>query len=724
MSDGAVLRTEYWNLSTGTVRTGATGHGESLTDMESYLLPLDAARGSALYSWGVAAGLTVQAAAGPPGVTVSTGTALDSAGRLILVPENGTVIIDQTVDPGQLQDVPTVVVGADGVTLPTAGAPAACLLTLTWREVAADSTLANAPVLLHAPWLRLVPAAGFQDTGDQVVLAQLTLDGAGNVAALSTGPRRLVGVPAGRLELRVPRLQDTGTATVDQRPAAALAADENGTVTLSLLAGPAPQTALTIDGLTAQATLAARLIAPALRVSSAAGQSYELSSGTDGMWHFTDASANADRLVVDTTGRVGVGLSSVPPARILHVEGSEVHSGGSSGGFSFAGRDVGRLVDNPGAGERWVWYAQDGSARLWSGFDRISVSASGEGGGLDVARRMRVRQAQDASAGIWFYQTRPNADRGFVGMADDTHIGLWGNTGSGWGLQMDTGTGELQFGGNFGRPGGASTLSLFGSRIGDVGNGILFLRSGGNVVAFDGGDNVGINTTSPQSPLDVSGPATAITARGGGNIFQAGVLATGNIGVWAVGSNDGILASGPNFAGAFQGNVQVTRDLQVTGSISKGGGGFRIDHPADPAGKYLSHSFVESPDMLNVYAGTAVTGDDGEAVVSLPGYFETLNTDHLFQLTPAGQLAQAAVIGGVRENRFTIRTDKPGVTVCWQVTGVRQDKWAQQHRIRPEQDKADADRGLFLHPEVHDQPPARSLIRLPDDAATTTGGQR
>lgn len=718
MSDGAILRTEYWNLSTGTVRTGATGHGESLTDMESYLLPLDAARGSALYSWGVASGLGVQAATDPPGVTVSTGTALDGNGRLILLTENGTAIIDQTVDPSQLQDVPTVVVGANGVTLPTAGAPTDSLLTLTWREVADDSTLANAPVLLHAPWLRLAPAAGFQDTGDQVVLAQVTLDGAGNVTALAAGPRRLVGVPAGRLELRVPRLQDPAAGPVDQRAAATLAADENGTVTLSLLGGPAPQAALTIDGVTAQATLPATLTAPGLRVSSAAGHSYEMSSGSDGLWHFTDASANADRLVVDTAGNVGVGLSSGSPQRTVHIEGSEVHSGGSSGGFSFADRSVGNFVNVPGAGERWVWYAQDGSARLWSGSDRISVSAAGEGSGLDVGRRMRVRQAHDASAGIWFHQSTPDADRGFVGMADDTHIGFWGNTGANWGLQMDTGTGFVQFGSDFGRPGGASTLSLFGSRIGDAGNGILFLRSGGAVVAFDGGDNVGINTTSPQSPLDVSGPATAIIGRGGNAAFSAGVLGTGNIGVWAAGSNDGILASGSNFAGSFLGNVQVTRDLQVVGGISKGGGGFRIDHPADPDRKFLSHSFVESPEMLNVYAGTAVTGDDGEAVVSLPGYFEALNSDHLFQLTPVGQLAQAAVTGRVRENRFTIRTDKPGVTVCWQVTGVRQDKWAQHHRIRPEEDKAEADRGYFLHPEVHDQPAARSLTRLPEhDAA-------
>jgi hypothetical protein len=32
-----LVRTEYWNPSTGTVRTGSTGHGESLADVETYL---------------------------------------------------------------------------------------------------------------------------------------------------------------------------------------------------------------------------------------------------------------------------------------------------------------------------------------------------------------------------------------------------------------------------------------------------------------------------------------------------------------------------------------------------------------------------------------------------------------------------------------------------------------------------------------------------------------
>ena len=46
--------------------------------------------------------------------------------------------------------------------------------------------------------------------------------------------------------------------------------------------------------------------------------------------------------------------------------------------------------------------------------------------------------------------------------------------------------------------------------------------------------------------------------------------------------------------------------VKITGNLEKGGGSFKIDHPLDPANKYLCHSFVESPDMKNVYDGVVV----------------------------------------------------------------------------------------------------------------------
>jgi hypothetical protein len=41
--------------------------------------------------------------------------------------------------------------------------------------------------------------------------------------------------------------------------------------------------------------------------------------------------------------------------------------------------------------------------------------------------------------------------------------------------------------------------------------------------------------------------------------------------------------------------------------------------------------------------------------------------------------------------------------VSWQVTGVREDAWAQQNRIQIEQDKPQELRGTYLNPEAFGQ---------------------
>jgi hypothetical protein len=140
------------------------------------------------------------------------------------------------------------------------------------------------------------------------------------------------------------------------------------------------------------------------------------------------------------------------------------------------------------------------------------------------------------------------------------------------------------------------------------------------------------------------------------------------------------------------------------GTVFKTGGGFMIDHPTDAENRYLCHSFVESPEMLNIYSGNIETNDQGEAIVGLPDYFEDLNSDFTYNLTVIGQFAQAIVAEEVRENAFTIRTDQPNVRVSWQVTGVRKDHWAEANRIVVEQDKPEEERGKYLHPEAFEKP--------------------
>jgi hypothetical protein len=79
------------------------------------------------------------------------------------------------------------------------------------------------------------------------------------------------------------------------------------------------------------------------------------------------------------TGFIGIG-PNVVPQRILHAEGTEVHSGGAGGGLSFASRDTngGAFVENGAGGSRWVLYAAGGVARLWSAGDKLNVKTNGD----------------------------------------------------------------------------------------------------------------------------------------------------------------------------------------------------------------------------------------------------------------------------------------------------------------------------------------------------------
>jgi hypothetical protein len=143
-------------------------------------------------------------------------------------------------------------------------------------------------------------------------------------------------------------------------------------------------------------------------------------------------------------------------------------------------------------------------------------------------------------------------------------------------------------------------------------------------------------------------------------------------------------------AGLFSGNVRVN------GTLTKSAGSFQIDHPLDPEHKYLSHSFVESPDMKNVYDGTVTLDEKGRATVELPDYFEALNRDFRYQLTAIGAPGPNLYIAeGVNQNRFKIAGGRPYARVSWQVTGIRQDAYANEHRIKVEEDKPGAERGLI-----------------------------
>ncbi|WP_077194152.1 autotransporter outer membrane beta-barrel domain-containing protein [Streptomyces lydicus] len=169
----------------------------------------------------------------------------------------------------------------------------------------------------------------------------------------------------------------------------------------------------------------------------------------------------------------------------------------------------------------------------------------------------------------------------------------------------------------------------------------------------------------------------------------------------------GIVAEGEPLAGDFRG------DVHVSGALTQGGGGIHIDHPLDPENRFLDHTFVQSPEMKNVYDGTATLDDRGTATVQLPDWFDALNENVQYQLTAIGGPAPGLHISRpVEENRFAIAGGDPGQQVCWQVTGARRDAWARTHPVVADGKKEPEERGYYLHPEAHGQPAERAIGRL------------
>jgi len=158
-------------------------------------------------------------------------------------------------------------------------------------------------------------------------------------------------------------------------------------------------------------------------------------------------------------------------------------------------------------------------------------------------------------------------------------------------------------------------------------------------------------TRGVQSPPgSFFGSASNGGANGGFGVIAAGGNSVSGVGGFGIEATAG--SGFPNgYAGAFNGNVRVS------GNLSKTSGSFKIDHPLDPANKYLYHSFVESPDMMNIYNGNVVLDANGEAVVGLPDWFGALNRDFRYQLSCIGAFAPVYIAEEISNNQFKIAGD-------------------------------------------------------------------
>ena len=189
--------------------------------------------------------------------------------------------------------------------------------------------------------------------------------------------------------------------------------------------------------------------------------------------------------------------------------------------------------------------------------------------------------------------------------------------------------------------------------------------------------------------------------------FNAGIVARASRGPEGSGAKVTALHASADygFAGYFEGSVYVT------GAIFKAGGGFKIDHPLDPSNKYLSHSFVESSEMKNVYDGVVALDDNGERTVEVPSWVEALNSDFRHQLTsiqracPQPPRLSRDFKQSLQDCRRHGRDE--GLLASDRYSSGR---WAKRNPLAVEEDKPSNERGYHLHPRPRPVNPQRIAL--------------
>jgi hypothetical protein len=239
-----------------------------------------------------------------------------------------------------------------------------------------------------------------------------------------------------------------------------------------------------------------------------------------------------------------------------------------------------------------------------------------------------------------------------------------------------------------------TATNIYGNFLSVSGSGISGYSSSSAGVTGQSGSGYGVQGYS-TSAIGVYGQSNAAFSAGmygvSAYIGVQGVSSGTDAGRQAVrGENNG---STTGYAGFFNGRVWVY------GTLIKNAGSFKIDHPLDPANKFLSHSFVESPDMKNIYDGIVTTDRNGKATVTLPDYFEALNKDFRYQLTPVGKFSKVVISKEISNNQFEIETSEKNVEVSWQITGTRIDAYAEANRIQVEELKEGNDIGRYIYPQ-------------------------
>ena len=142
---------------------------------------------------------------------------------------------------------------------------------------------------------------------------------------------------------------------------------------------------------------------------------------------------------------------------------------------------------------------------------------------------------------------------------------------------------------------------------------------------------------------------------------------------------------------------------------------FMIDHPLDPTNKYLKHFSMESNEALNVYRGNVSLDNNGEATVQLPDYFDEININLSYNLTPVGSYAELYIKEKVNDNRFVIGGGNPNMEVSWTIFAERNDKYVQRNPEKriTEVEKRDSEKGKYLMPGLYGAEEDKAIFKSP-----------
>lgn len=301
--------------------------------------------------------------------------------------------------------------------------------------------------------------------------------------------------------------------------------------------------------------------------------------------------------------------------------------------------------------------------------------------------------------GLWAQVLSP-AGRGAIGFSNAT-----------------TGTGS-GFYGQSNSTDGRGVVGLHNATTGP-GNGVL-----GQTNSTTGRGVYGLAPAATGQTYGVFGQANSSIGTGVAGVTNSSTNGANTIGVSGIANSFnavGVAGRGNgDSAGVVYGVLGITSTVNGFGVFSNGATGasgaksFVIDHPNDPANKFLVHYAIESPEPYLIYRGTVVLDGTGSAVVELPHYFDDINTDPQYQLTPIGAPAPMLHIASeVSDNEFVISGGVPGMKVSWTVTATRNDLWVQQNPPVVEREKPVAARGKYLHPELYGLPETAGMFYTP-----------